>query len=102
MPGPGISVPQHHNKRSSPSADEALPTHQTLPQCATLLADTEKDSLMAIHTAVVATAKRAMKDNKVLGDHPPPISGEETNKTTEDNALTNPFGTLQTTSLLQE
>ena len=44
-----------------------------------LLADTKKDSLMAIHTAAVAKAKHAMRDNRVLGDHPPPISSEETN-----------------------
>ena len=57
----------------------AHPTHQTLPQCATVTADTEKDSLMAIHTAAVAKAKRAMRDNRVLGDHPPPISSKQTN-----------------------
>ena len=44
-----------------------------------LLADTEKDSLMAIHTEAVAKAKRAMKDNRVLDDHPPSISSVETN-----------------------
>ena len=42
-----------------------------------LLANTEKDALMAIHTATVAKAKRAMRDNTVLGDYPPPISDEE-------------------------
>ena len=44
-----------------------------------LLANTEKDSFMAIHTAAVAKAKRAMRDNRVLGDYPLLISNEEAN-----------------------
>ena len=32
---------------------------------------------MAIHTVAVTKAKRYMKDNKVLGNYPPPISDEE-------------------------
>ena len=61
MPGPRTRVPQHHHKGSSPTADEAYLTHQTLPQCVT-----------------VAKAKRAMKVNRVQGEHPPPNDSEET------------------------
>ena len=34
---------------------------------------------MTIHTATVGKAKRAMRDNRILGDHPLPISSEESN-----------------------
>ena len=61
-----------------------------------LLADTKKDSLMAIHPAAVAKAKHAMRDDRVLGDYSPPISNEGSRfeKNTEDNAFTALLGTL--------
>ena len=36
VPQPRTCVPQHHHKGLSPTADEVHPTHQTLPQCATV------------------------------------------------------------------
>ena len=78
MSEPRTRVP-HHHKRSSPKADETHPIYQTPPQCATVTGRYGKGLTQGNSNRVsIPRAKRGMKDNSVLGDHPPPISDEDT------------------------
>ena len=52
----------------------------------TVLANTKKASLQAVHTSIVNTAIDNMTDNRVLNYRPPPISDEESYLTRRQRA----------------